>query len=661
MNNILYVVDKAIYYKSTGQTIITGWNVDQKTDLPSKISLPKISSASYRVKRAKREDVFLALGFGKNSRLGFEIVIDGMCEEVTIMYHSESYVKSALQKITNIKKSRTIHDDNIYFPNCEDWLLEEKKSSKSVKFSILIPVYNVEIKWLDLCIKSIQKQVYNNWELCIADDNSKDHRIRKYLKKLAKSDSRVKVVFREENGHISKASNSALKLATGDFIVLVDNDDEISDNALFEVAGAIKNNSEVALVYSDEDKIDELGLRYDPHFKPDWSFDLLMCTNYISHLGVYRRDIVEKIGGFRAGFEGAQDYDLLLRFTKQIDSSQIVHIPKILYHWRILPKSAASDSVSKKRTFDAGKKTLQDFLDRCEIKGVIKDGINGAYDVNYEILSLDLVSIIIPTRDHYNELKKCLDSITNLTKYPNYEIIIADNGSTDKRLFELYEKMKISLGKQFKVEKIDIPFNYSCVNNIAVKNAAEGKYLLFLNNDTEILSDNWIDLMVAHCQLADIGCVGAKLYYPTGGSIQHAGVILGKKELDMIAVNVYTGSSREELGHFGSLLLNVNYLALTGACLLVKAEDYEAVGGFEEKLKVQFNDVDFCLKIYELGKRNVWLHNVELIHHEFCSRGRDTTPEEIARSRSEVNYMHSKWGKYIEYDPYTNVNLKEVF
>lgn len=556
---------------------------------------------------------------------------------------------------------KSVQDYQVWISKNENWDVEAiQKEIQNFKYqpkiSILMPVYNVEQNWLEKCIQSVQNQFYPNWELCMADDCSTDESVRPTLEKYAQSDERIKVVFRSENGHISRATNSALEIATGEFVALLDNDDELAPIAFYEVVKALNENPELDLIYSDEDKIDMQGNRFDPAFKPDWSPDLLLGTNYISHLGVYRRSIMNEIGGFRPGFEGSQDYDLVLRFTEKTTAQRIHHIPKVLYYWRILPTSTAADQSTKGYAFEAGLKAVQEALVRRGIKGTAHHAAgNGLYDVEYEVLSTDLVSIIIPTRDGYDDMLRCLNSIVAKTSYPNYEIIVADNGSTDERMEKLYAKFKGQLGERFRVESIDIPFNYSRINNLAAQKA-KGKYLLFLNNDTEVITPGWITKMVSFAQFERIGMVGAKLYYPNQ-TIQHAGVIVG---LGGAAGHCHHTYPKGDFGYFGKLEINVNYLAVTAACCMIRKADFEQLGGFEEKLTVAFNDVDLCLREYEAGHDNVWLHGVELYHYESQTRGYENTPEKKARFDQETKFMEDRWGKYIVNDPFYNPNLSRV-
>lgn len=535
--------------------------------------------------------------------------------------------------------------------------LEEE--SKQLEFhyqpliSILIPVYNVDVLWLKKCIESIKNQIYSNWEICISDDASTDKKIVRYLKKLEKQNKRIKVVYRTENGHISAATNSALEIANGEFVALLDNDDELAPNALYEVVKALNTNKSLDLIYSDEDKIDAVGKRYDPHFKPDWSPDLILNQNYVSHLGVYRTEIARNIGGFRIGFEGAQDHDFLLRFSEKISDDKIYHIPKVLYHWRAIEGSTALESEEKNYAFDSGVKAIQEALARRKISGQVKPGkYLGVYDIHYDLIEEALVSIIIPTRNGYEDLKTCIDSIIEESTYKNYEIIVADNDSDDPRMATLFAEYKKKLGERFKSVLLDIPFNYSRINNMAVKES-KGKYLLFLNNDTKIISTDWIEAMLGLAQFDRIGCVGAKLWY-FDDTIQHGGVVLG---VGGIAGHSFLNCTKNDPGYFSHLYTNYNYTVVTAACMMVSRTDFDLVSGFDENLAVAFNDVDLCIRIYQLGRNNVWAHNVELYHYESKSRGYEDTPEKQERFKREIDKMQSKYGDFLLSDPAYNVNL----
>jgi glycosyltransferase involved in cell wall biosynthesis len=517
-----------------------------------------------------------------------------------------------------------------------------------------MPVYNVEEQWLRACIASVRSQYYQNWELCIADDCSSDTHIKPLLEEFKMLDSRIKVVYREENGHISEASNSALAIATGEFVGLLDNDDTLADFALYEVVKLLNEHPEADLIYSDEDKLSEDNKRSQPFFKTDWAPDILLATNYICHFGVYRKAIMDEIGGFRKGYEGAQDYDLVLRFTEKTD--RIFHIQKILYHWRMISNSTAVNPESKGYAFEAGLRSLEDALERRGIEGAVTHGaFPGVYNIEYEIVNNGLVSVIIPTRDNATDLKACIDSIFEKTIYEKFEIIVADNGSEKEETFKLFEYYTKKYPNQFKVVRIDIPFNFSKINNLAAEES-KGEYLLFLNNDITVITKGWMKRMVSYAQQEHVGAVGAKLYY-FDNTIQHAGVLLG---MGGVAGHGHVGYPRGDYGYFGKLVTTNNYTSVTAACMMVKRADFDRVNGFEEKLTVAFNDVDFCLKLYEAGKFNVWLHNVELYHYESKSRGAEDTYSKYKRFNSEIKYMKDHWLKYIKNDPYYNRNLTRV-
>ena len=701
MNEDIKVIFDSIYRdKTTNNLTITGWALDTITKESPTFTINNENQVSaYNIQRVLREDVNQIYQTEPAIEAGFVVTLEGIKQKKVLPFHFQSSahvvtvdfplnkkypaIPGTEDKVTRLwikaKKgfkymakngiSHTIQRAKIEklrnqasYPNwlARNEVLDIEAMTQEIatfhyqpKISIAMPVYNVEEKWLRLCIDSILNQVYTNWELCMADDASTDPNVKKILTEYQQLDERIRVVFREQNGHISEATNSALAIATGEFVALLDNDDELAINAFYEVVKVLNENPELDLIYSDEDKIDMDGNRSDPAFKPDWSPDLLLGTNYISHLGVYRRSILEEIGGFRKGYEGSQDYDLVLRFTEKTTKERITHIPKVLYYWRMLPTSTAVDQGSKGYAFEAGLRAVQDALVRRGINGHATHGAaNGLYDVYYDIESEKLVSIIIPTKNGYKDVQRCVSSIIEKTTYQNYEIIMADNGSTDPKMHELYAEFEQQLPGRFFVESIDIPFNFSTINNRAAKKA-HGEYLLFLNNDTEVITENWLTLMVSFAQQERIGCVGAKLLYPNN-TVQHAGVILG---LGGVAGHGHYGYPHGDLGYFGRLAINVNYSAVTAACLLMKKADFDAVGGFEEAFTVAFNDVDLCLKVQALGRDNVWLHEAELYHFESQTRGYDDKGKKKKRFEQEKVMMEEKWGPLIENDPFYNPNL----
>ncbi|QVK17123.1 glycosyltransferase [Mycoplasmatota bacterium] len=538
--------------------------------------------------------------------------------------------------------------------NKEKCIKEIKSFKYQPKISIIMPVYNVEKKWLEKCIESIRNQYYFNWELCIADDHSTYKYIKTFLNFFTKLDPRIKVIYREKNGHISRASNSALTLASGDFIALLDNDDELPPFSLYEIVKALNVNPGLDLIYSDEDKIDINGKRSDPHFKPDYSPDTILSSNYISHLGVYRKSIVDEIGGFRTGYEGSQDYDLLLRFLEKTSTDKIIHIPKILYHWRMIEGSTAMNNTSKNYAYVAGKKALEDTILRRNLKAnVIEHNEVPYYMMDYKLIEDDFISIIIPTKDHADLLEKCLISIYEKSTFKNYEIIIVDNGSIETDTLNLFEHYKQTY-KNFRVIRLDIPFNYSKLNNEAAK-IAKGNLLLLLNNDIEVITPNWLEIMAGYAKQNHIGAVGAKLLYPDQ-TIQHGGVILG---IGGIANHAFLNHHRTSPGYYARLKVPYNYSAVTAACLLISKEKFFEVHGLEEELQVAFNDVDLNLKLLEKGYYNIFLPQVELYHYESKSRGKDDSPKKIKRFHGEIKFMERKWSSIIKKDPYYNINLSK--
>ena len=518
--------------------------------------------------------------------------------------------------------------------------------------SILIPVYNINRKYLSECLDSILSQTYNNYEVCLVDDCSTLSETKDTLEEYKKKDKRIKIKYRKSNGHISKTTNDALKMAKGEFIALMDDDDLLDKDALYEVVKVLNENKKIDFIYTDEDKIDLKGRYCDPHFKPDFSPDTLLSLNYICHFSVIRKTIVDKVGGFEVGLEGAQDHDLFLKVTEL--TNKIYHIPKILYHWRMIESSTSLSIDNKSYANDKGKIAIENALKRRKVSAtVFKDNASTYYRISYKLKKKPLVSIIIPTRDYVDILKKCIDSIYEKTTYKNFEIIIANNGSEKKETLEYFDKCKKKY-KNFTVFDINIEFNYSKINNEAVK-YAKGEYVVLLNNDTEIISNNWLDELIGYASQEHIGTVGAKLLYEDK-TVQHAGVILG---LGGVASHAYIGSSRDDLGMYGRLNVPYDYAANTAACIAVKKSKYLEVEGLDENLKVAYNDIDFNIKLLSKGYYNVFLPQVELIHYESKSRGLDTTSEKYKRFLKESDYMYKKWNDIINNDPFYNPNFSK--
>ncbi len=519
--------------------------------------------------------------------------------------------------------------------------------------SIVMPVYNTPEKFLRDAIQSVLNQAYPYWELCIADDASTADYIKPLLEEYAAKDARIKLHFRSENGHISRASNSAIDLATGDYIALLDHDDLITPDALYEVMLTINQYPDADMIYSDEDKADENNNIMHPFFKPDWCPDSFLTRMYTCHFGVYRRSIIDEIGGFRVGYEGSQDYDLVLRFTEKTD--KIYHISKILYHWRIHAESTASGGKTVKTyAYDAAKKAITEAIYRRGEPGRVLDvpGFLGSYTVRYEIKDYKRVSIIIPTRDLAKLLDQCLESIFTQTTYPNYEVVVVDNGSVEPETAELFARWKQQEPDRFKCYRYDVPFNYPKINNYGVEQAT-GEYLLFLNNDTKVITPDWLEAMVEHVQRSSIGAVGALLLYGDD-LIQHAGVVMG---IGGIAGHSHRMFPKDTPGYVCQVKTVNNYSVVTGACLMCRRDVFEEVGGLDETLAVAYNDVDFCLKIADRGYRNLYIPHVVLYHYESRSRGYEDTPEKLERLAREGDIIRSRWQKYIDRDPCYNIHL----
>lgn len=537
-------------------------------------------------------------------------------------------------------------------PNKQELKEQRKyKFEKTPKISIIVPMYNTRIKFFKELVNSVMNQTYNNWELCLADGSPER---RERIERICKKDKRIKYKFIGKNRGISENSNEALKLATGDYIALLDHDDILPEFSLFEIVKCINNNPNAEFIYTDEDKFEKLGgKRYDPYFKSDFGPDTLRANNYICHFSIFRKDLMDKLQGFRSEFDGAQDYDILLRASEQ--TNQIVHIPKILYHWRVHKLSTAkAGATAKPYAYEAGVKAIQSHINRIGLKGKVEHGNTlGTYKINYEVIGEPKVSIIIPNKDYISTLEVCLNSIKKLTTYNNYEIIIVENNSEEKETFEYYKKID---GKD-KIKVIYYPekeFNYSKIINFGVRNST-GDYIVQLNNDTELLTPNWLEEMLGYAQREDVGAVGVELLYPDK-TIQHAGIIIG---IGGVAGHVFKNIPYGNHGYFSKDAMIQNLSAVTAACIMTPKSIYDDVGYMDEGFKVAFNDVDFCLKIREKGKLIVYNPYVQFLHYESKSRGFEDTPEKQKRFKLEIDRFQEKWKEALEKgDPYYNINLR---
>ena len=541
--------------------------------------------------------------------------------------------------------------------------------------SIVVPVYRTPEIYLREMMESVMEQTYGNWELCLADASPRGEQLRQDLKKIKGrktrdavmkipdgdteltsvireyqlKDSRIRYEILKENKSIAENSNAAMEMATGDFVGLLDHDDTLEPNALYEVARKICEDDRVDVVYTDEDKINSKGTKHlTPNMKPDFNLDLLRSNNYICHLFVVRRILMEKVGGFRKEFDGAQDYDFILRCTEEAE--KIAHVHKVLYHWRTHEKSTSDNPESKIYAFHAGRRAVESHLQRLGIQAEVEETCDlGYYRVKYPVTGSPLVSILIPNKDQLQTLKKCLKSIWEKTEYTNYEILIIENNSIEKETFEFYKK--IDGRHHVRVLYWDKEFNYSAINNFGAAQA-KGEYLLLLNNDTEVITKGWMKELLSHCQRPEVGMVGAKLYFPDN-TIQSAGTIIG---MGGMADHAFVNMDRKKSGYMHRASIQVDMSGVTAACAMVKRSVYEEVHGLEENLTVAFNDVDLGLKIVTAGYLIVFDPYAELYHYESKSRG--VNDEKKERHAREVKYTQEKWADFLAAgDPCYNQNL----
>jgi O-antigen biosynthesis protein len=525
--------------------------------------------------------------------------------------------------------------------------------SKQPLISILVPTYNSDIALLREMIESVQAQVYSHWELCIADDASPHPEVVATLQEYAERDARIRIARREQNGHISEASNSALALATGEFVALLDHDDILPEHALYQVAAAINAHPDARLFYSDEDKLTPEGQRSAPYFKSDWNPELFLVQNLFSHLGVYETALVRQAGGFRKGFEGSQDHDLALRCIDIAGHGAVHHIAHVLYHWRIVPGSTAGAGTEKPYALTAGIRAVEDHLARAGVRATVGQLASdiGILRVRYAPPSpAPLVSIIIPTRDGVELLRQCIESIFEKNTYPNFEIVVVDNGSVKPETLAYFETLRAR--PNVRVIRDDRPFNFSALNNAAAA-LAQGEFVCLLNNDIEVISPDWLEELVSLAAQPGNGAVGACLWYPNN-TLQHGGVVLG---LGGVAGHMHYKMRRGTFGYFGRAVAAQNVSVVTAACLVIRKSIYEEVGGLDEQFAVAFNDVDFCIRVRKAGYRNVWTPHAELYHHESATRGSDMAPEKFQRFQREVRLMENRWGDVLLHDPAYNPNL----
>ena len=515
-------------------------------------------------------------------------------------------------------------------------------------FSIVIPVYNTKPALLKAALASVHAQWYPHWQLILVDDASPSEATRQALAEI--NHAQIQVLTLTKNHGISAATNMAIKVATGDFIVFMDHDDLLTVDCLYELALCIDRN-QADFVYSDEDKVTEKGRYRQPHFKPDWSPDTMMSTMYTGHVSAVRHSLLNKVGLLRSEFDGCQDWDLVLRITEQTD--RISHIPKVLYHWRMIEGSTAARFTAKPHVFDLSRKMCEETLQRRSLSAVLESlpERKGYFRINYSLQNDPLISIIIPTRDNQAILQRCIDSIIKKTGYCHYEIIIMDNGSIRPDAVSYLETLKQQVN--ITVVRHDEAFNFSQLCNIGAKRS-KGELLLFLNDDTEVLQKDWLERLGGYAQLAHMGAVGAKLLYPSNNRVQHAGVL----NLAVGPGHAFLLQKADNPGYFMRNLLEYNWLAVAGACLMVAHEKFIAIEGFSEDLPIAYNDLDLCMRLYDAGYYNTVCQSVRLIHHESASRGNDRLSRaKNERLKRDLVMLNERNPRYIKYDPFFNPNL----
>lgn len=527
---------------------------------------------------------------------------------------------------------------------------------KAVTFSIVVPLYNTTESFLRDMIESVLSQTYLNWQLCLADGSDDAHRyVRQCCEEYAEAESRIAYRKLEKNLGIAGNSNACLEMACGDYVALLDHDDVLHPAALYEMANVIAECN-ADFVYTDEATFRSPNIEdvVFIHFKPGFAPDNLRANNYICHFSAFRRSLLNDAGWFRDGFEGSQDHDLVLRLTES--ATRIVHIPKVLYFWRAHPGSTAKDDAEKSYAGESGKKAVLSSLETAGIAARVENakGAQTVYRCIYELTSTPKVSIIIPTCDHVDDLRTCLESVQEKSTYRNFEIIVVENNSRELKTFEYYETM-LERWDNVKLVLWDGPFNWSAINNYGVRKSATGDMILLLNNDIEVIAPNWLEEMIMYAQRRDVGCVGAMLYYPDD-TIQHAGVLVGAG--GQLVSHAFADVTRGEVGYARKLCYAQNMSAVTGACMLMRREVWDEMGGCDENYPVNFNDIDLCMRIREAGYLVVWTPFAELYHYESKSRGKDNTPAKRARAEAEKARLEDRWAAELAAgDPYYNPNL----
>ena len=655
---------------------IQGWVVDQRGSVEVTVHQEDASLLDCRISRGRRPDVVERRNLDeeyKTQEIGFRISaalpeIKG--REIILHFCGDSVTKTYDIDIEELRKqnkpkgflSRLFGKESVAEGGYEAWLARHKVDKRTLRrqkhaafaqkplISIVIPLYCTPLPYLKELLESVRRQSYENWQLCLAD-GSPDDKAKEFIEKHYGREKRIVYRKLEENGGISVNTNEAVALATGEYLMLCDHDDTLEPDALYEIVKAI-NDTGADVLYTDEDKVSMDGQHYfDPNFKPDFNLFRLRENNYICHIFVVKKSLTDETGLLRSEFDGAQDFDFILRCCEK--AQKITHIPKVLYHWRCHMDSTAADPSSKAYAYEAGRKAVREHYQRLGIDAKVEMTERpGWYRSHVKVQGNPLISVIIPNKDHTDDLELCLFSMTRKSTYRNYEILIVENNSEKEETFEYYKKLPDRYPKA-RVLTWEKEFNYSAINNFAAKEA-KGEYLLFLNNDVEILTPDWMEEMLQNCQQEDVAAVGAKLYYPDD-TIQHAGVVLG---LGGIAGHIMCRTSREDPGYFGRMISVQEISAVTAACMMVKKSDFDAVGGLDETFQVAFNDIDLCMKFRAAGKKIIFTPYAELYHYESKSRGLEDTPEKQFRFDKEVKRFQEKWAQQLEMgDPYYSPNL----
>ena len=655
---------------------IQGWVVDQRGSVEVTVHQEDASLLDCRISRGRRPDVVERRNLDeeyKTQEIGFRISaalpeIKG--GEIILHFCGDSVTKTYTIDIEELRKqnkpkgflSRLFGKESVAEGGYEAWFARHKVDKRTLRrqkhsafaqkplISIVIPLYCTPLPYLKELLESVRRQSYENWQLCLAD-GSPDDKAKEFIEKHYGREKRIVYRKLEENGGISVNTNEAVALATGEYLMLCDHDDTLEPDALYEIVKAI-NDTGADVLYTDEDKVSMDGQHYfDPNFKPDFNLFRLRENNYICHIFVVKKSLTDETGLLRSEFDGAQDFDFILRCCEK--AQKITHIPKVLYHWRCHMDSTAADPSSKAYAYEAGRKAVREHYQRLGIDAKVEMTERpGWYRSHVKVQGNPLISVIIPNKDHTDDLELCLFSMTRKSTYRNYEILIVENNSEKEETFEYYRKLPDRYPKA-RVLTWEKEFNYSAINNFAAKEA-KGEYLLFLNNDVELLTPDWMEEMLQNCQQENVAAVGAKLYYPDD-TIQHAGVVLG---LGGIAGHIMCRASKEDPGYFGRMISVQEISAVTAACMMVKKSVFDAGGGLDETFQVAFNDIDLCMKFRAAGKKIIFTPYAELYHYESKSRGLEDTPEKQFRFDKEVKRFQEKWAQQLEMgDPYYSPNL----